>query len=232
MFARFRQTPRRLQVSLSATSRINGTVRHEHIASLGSVPLAMTIADRMAFWAKLHQRLQRLANRLDATQQASVMGAIYARIAMPTPDEQQAELIERARQDAEQWQQIAEMGSEQAEGLKGLAERTQQQAAAVARQAADSRAHADAAKARLAKVEAGEVVPVPKPLTCAEMLRISGMTEAQARAAMQVHEIAEAGGFEVLLNEVHIRKEKAERSAKRAMHRRLVQTAHLRSDQR
>jgi hypothetical protein len=135
MFARFRQTPRRLQVSLIATSRTNGTVRHEHIASLGSVPLAMTTADRMAFWAKLHQCLAALANRVEATQQASIMGVVHARIPMPTQAEQQAELVERAREDVEQWQQIAEMGTEQAEGLKGLAERTQQQAAALARQA-------------------------------------------------------------------------------------------------
>jgi hypothetical protein len=37
MFVRFRQTPRRLQASLVETRRSNGKVRHEHIASLGSV---------------------------------------------------------------------------------------------------------------------------------------------------------------------------------------------------
>src|SRR5215472_16399574 len=223
MFVRFRQTARRLQASLSVTRRADGRINHEHIASLGSVPLAPSSADRIAFWTKLHQRLDALANRVDAAQRGATLAAVHARIPMPTQAEQQAVLIEHGREDAEQWQQIAEMGTEQAADLKGLADRAQQQAAAVAQQAANSMAHANAAKARLAKVEAGEELPVPKPLTRAEILRISGMTEAEIRRCVQVHEIAEAGGFGRLLTEIHIRTEKAERSAMRAMHRRLVQ---------
>jgi hypothetical protein len=34
MFVRYRQTQSRLQASLVETRRINGKVRHEHIASL------------------------------------------------------------------------------------------------------------------------------------------------------------------------------------------------------
>jgi hypothetical protein len=165
MFVRFGQTARRLQASLIVTRRADGRIHHEHIASLGSVPLAPSPADRIAFWTKLHQRLDALANRVDAAQRGATLAAIHARIPIPTQAEQQAVLIEHAREDAEQWQQIAEMGAEQAEGLKGLAEQTQQQATAAARQAADSTAHAEAAKTRLAKAEAGEEVPVPKPLT-------------------------------------------------------------------
>jgi hypothetical protein len=37
MFVRFRETGRRLQCSLIETRRVDGKVRHEHIASLGSI---------------------------------------------------------------------------------------------------------------------------------------------------------------------------------------------------
>jgi hypothetical protein len=67
MFVRFRATARRLQASLIETHRRDGKVRHEHVASLGSVPLSLSRADRIAFWTALHPRLAKLDNRLDAT---------------------------------------------------------------------------------------------------------------------------------------------------------------------
>ena len=69
MFVRFRQTARRLQVSLVETHKSQGRVRHEHVASLGSVPSDLTPADRIAFWAALHPRLAKLGNRIDVTRQ-------------------------------------------------------------------------------------------------------------------------------------------------------------------
>jgi hypothetical protein len=71
MFVRFRQTTRRLRASLTETHRAGGKVRHEHVAGLGSVPLLPTAADRIAFWTKLHQRLDTLGNRIDAAQRAA-----------------------------------------------------------------------------------------------------------------------------------------------------------------
>jgi hypothetical protein len=47
VWARLRR--RRLQISLIDTRRVDGKVRQEHIALLGSVPPAMTPADRLAF---------------------------------------------------------------------------------------------------------------------------------------------------------------------------------------
>jgi hypothetical protein len=60
MFVHFRETARRLQASLVATRRIDGRVRHEHVAGLGSVPGSPSPADRIAFSTKLHQRLDGL----------------------------------------------------------------------------------------------------------------------------------------------------------------------------
>src|SRR6185312_10574017 len=100
MFVRFRQSDRRLQASLVETHRQGGKVRHEHVAGLGSIPIAPTVADRIAFWTKLHQRLEALSNRIDAAQRGGIMTAIHARIPMPTMDDHQAVQLERAQEDA------------------------------------------------------------------------------------------------------------------------------------
>jgi hypothetical protein len=50
MHVRARLHRRRIQISLVDTHRVDGKVRQEHIASLGSVPPEMTPADRLAFW--------------------------------------------------------------------------------------------------------------------------------------------------------------------------------------
>jgi hypothetical protein len=49
MHVRARLRRRRLQISPIDTRRVDGKVRQEHIALLGSVPPAMTPADRLAF---------------------------------------------------------------------------------------------------------------------------------------------------------------------------------------
>jgi len=67
MFVRFRQNTYRLQVSLVKTRRADGKVRHEHIASLGSIVMPMTVAGRIAFWRSLHERLARLSNLLTSS---------------------------------------------------------------------------------------------------------------------------------------------------------------------
>ena len=90
MFVRFRQTRTRLQVSLIQTRRIDGRVRHEHIAGLGSVETPLSVADRLLFWRRLHERLAKLGNRIDAALQDKILGEIHARIPMVTVEEQQA----------------------------------------------------------------------------------------------------------------------------------------------
>jgi hypothetical protein len=43
MFARFRQSRHRLQVSLVETRRNRGKVQHEHVASLGSIKVPLSV---------------------------------------------------------------------------------------------------------------------------------------------------------------------------------------------
>jgi hypothetical protein len=92
MFVRFRETPYGLAMSLVETRRENGRVRHEHVASLGSVETPLTVAERVAFWSRLHERLARLSNRIDDETQGKVLGAVHARVPMPTADEQRTRL--------------------------------------------------------------------------------------------------------------------------------------------
>jgi hypothetical protein len=103
MFVRFRTTTSKLQVSLIATRRSAGKVRHEHIASLGSAAIASSPSDRIVFWTRLRARL---ADRLDAEAQSAILAAVHARIPMPTQDEHHAEQLARARADAMFWETL------------------------------------------------------------------------------------------------------------------------------
>ena len=86
MIVHFRETPYGLAMSLVETRRENGKVRHEHVASLGSIETPPSVAARIEFWR--HERLAQLSNRLDAETQGKIMGAVHARVPMVTPDEQ------------------------------------------------------------------------------------------------------------------------------------------------
>jgi hypothetical protein len=106
MFVRFRvrETPYGLAMSLVETSRENGKVRHDHVASLGSIETPLSVAARIEFWRGLHERLAQLSNRLDAETRGKVMGAVHARVPMVTPDEQRALQLENAKGDDDRLQ--------------------------------------------------------------------------------------------------------------------------------
>jgi hypothetical protein len=120
MFARFRQTERRLQVSLVETRRIDGKVRHEHVASFGSVEVPPSVEDRITFWQRLHERLAKLSNRVDVTAQAKIFGDIHARIPMVTLDEQQAVKLENAKAEERLWSNIRDLQSRTTKGWPRL----------------------------------------------------------------------------------------------------------------
>ena len=90
MFVHFRETPYGLAMSLMESRRENGKVRHEHLASLGSIETPLSVATRIEFWRRLHERLDQLSNRLDAEMRGKVMDAVHVRVPMVTPDEQRA----------------------------------------------------------------------------------------------------------------------------------------------
>ena len=108
MFVRFGQEGRRLQASLMQTRRVSGKMRSEHIASLGSIDAEVSVCERLAFWAKLPERIARLANRVGSDEHAKIYGALHARIPMVTAEEQRA--IQEARATSDSGGQCATLG--------------------------------------------------------------------------------------------------------------------------
>jgi hypothetical protein len=102
MWLRIRKSKSKLRLSLVGTRRVGGKVRHEHIASLGSLPQAMTAVDRREFWLRVELRLATLGNRID-------LEAVRALIAAAAPPPSKAELdIVDLERYAEAWGRVAD----------------------------------------------------------------------------------------------------------------------------
>jgi hypothetical protein len=210
MFVRFRQQHHRLQASLIATRRVDGKVRHEHIASLGSVDVPPSIRHRLVFWSKLSVRLAQLDNRVNAEDQAKIYGAIHARISMVTPDEQRALQKENAEAEEKFWARIHDMHAGTVEDHKGLAVTVDGKISngqAEMAKAADRRA---AARTRHERLQRGEDVPggLGKPFALEDVMRMLrdefGWTARDSRHCRVVAAIGELGEevFEEYVREV------------------------------
>ncbi len=130
-------------------------MRHRHVASLGSIALDPSPADRIAFWTKLHQRLAGLGNRMDDAARGAILAAVHARVPMPTLDDTGAVQINNAREDARFWQTVSEMHAATVEESKVLAAKLSASIAKREAIAAETAAKARAAADRLAKIEQG-----------------------------------------------------------------------------
>jgi hypothetical protein len=114
MFVRFRAVRHRLVVDLIETRRIDGNVRSEHIARLGSAALPEPVAldERIRFWRELKDRFReiavRLGNRVSSDDRRKALASIHARIRKPTEADEQAHKraieIEQARDDLAYWE--------------------------------------------------------------------------------------------------------------------------------
>jgi hypothetical protein len=195
MFVRFRQTKRRLQVSLAETRRIDGRVQQEYVASFGSVPVPPSVQDRLAFWRRLHERLSRLSNRVPADIQGEILGDIHARIPMATLDEIQAAKIEAAEADERFWSGLYGMHTEQMEGHKRLIAGAEGQIAARKAEAEKCAAAATETKDRIERLKRGEDIGrgLSKP-DWEKMLRESGWTTRDINYARLLAEVSSAFG--------------------------------------
>ena len=185
MFIRFRSDGARHYVSLVRTRRVEGKVRQEHVASLGSIILSPSVADRVAFWARLHERLSKLANRIDPAAQGKIMGDIHARVPMPTPDEQRALQLENAKVDADQWSAIRDMTASTIADRQKLTARVETQIVADKAAVIEADNAAKQAQGRLDAIQRGEPVEggLGKPVDLAALLKLDGWTEADLRHA-------------------------------------------------
>jgi hypothetical protein len=209
MFVRFRQITHRLQVSLVETHRVDGRVRHEHIVSLGSVPVPPSLQDRLAFWQRLHERLSRLSNRVPADMQGKILGDIHARIPMVTLDEIQAAKIEAAEADERFWSGLHEMHTKQIEGHGRLIAAAEGQIAASKAEVEKCAAEAAQAKDRVERLKRGEDVAsgLTKP-DVEKMLRESGWSTGEINHARLLSEVTNAFGNGEVLKLVWERREK------------------------
>jgi hypothetical protein len=149
-------------------------VHAEHVGALGSVDAAVSVRSRLAFWAKLRQRLAALGNRLAADEHPTVYAALHSRIPMVTIEEQQALKLETAEADAQFWtslQSLHEGAEHEHQGLVATAERA---IAAAKTGRTEAAAKAAEAKDRAERLKRGEDTPggLGKPLTREEAYRI------------------------------------------------------------
>jgi hypothetical protein len=194
MFVLFRLQGRRLQASLMQTQRVSERMRSEHIASLGSVDAEVSVRERLAFWAKLPERLARLANRVGPDDQAKVYAALHARIPMVTPDDQRAIQEANAEDDERFWDAMRDIGASSVEGHKVLIARAETKIAEHVAQAAEAEERAQAAKDRLERIRRGESVPggLGKPFDVRAALKAEGFKERDLRRMWLLASLTEA----------------------------------------
>jgi hypothetical protein len=202
MFVRFRQSTKRLDLSLIESTRRDGKPRHEHVASLGSVSRPPSVSDRVVFWRKLHERLANLSNRIDGKTQGRVLGLVHGRVPMVTPQEQRELQLSNALAEATAWEAVAGICDANAEDSKRLlvsADLTLGAYASAAKAAANA---ASAAKDKLARLQHGENVGggLGKPKDIEAVLIEAGLTKADMRRAIRSAEFNEEE-FEAILAE-------------------------------
>jgi hypothetical protein len=181
MFTRFRETGRRLQVSLVETHRVDGRIRHSHVAGLGSVAVPASAADRWEFWTKLTFRLETLANRVTGETKAAIVAAVHARIRMLTPEEQKSVQVDYAKEDLRQWEMLHGLNADRLDGHKALAAKAARDIAAAEEGAEIGAGVVKAAQAKPAKVEAGELAAVAKPMDAEALFKSLGITRSKVR---------------------------------------------------
>ncbi|MFZ1107782.1 MAG: hypothetical protein WAN43_05485 [Rhodomicrobium sp.] len=231
MFVRFRQSRNRLQVSLIETRRVQGKVRHEHIASLGSVDVPASVRGRLLFWSKVPDRLSRLANRIVSEEQMKIYNALHARIPMVTPDEQRALQIENAEADEKLWTILEDQFSVMSESQQVMAEGAKK-ASGIAKEAAqNARADVEKARGRLAKLRAGEAIEAglfDNPMTNKDTLKVIGWTKRDLHHALRLGVIEDAGELDKFIAEVLRRQRGTEKAVSREMARKLLESARRR----
>jgi hypothetical protein len=219
MFVRFRQQGRRLQASLMRTWRAEGRMHTEHVASLGAVDADVSVRERIAFWAKLPGRLDRLGNRVGADEHGKIYGALHARIPMVTAEEQRAVQEENAKDDERFWDAMRDIGASSVEGHKALIASAEKTIAKHAASAAEAGERAEAAKVRLARLARGESVPggLGKRFDVRAMSKEAGLTQAMMRRARLTVGLTEAEFEQALAKSAGATDRAVEREARRIM---------------
>lgn len=223
MFIRFRQySSHRLQVSIVHGRRVDGRVRHEHIAGLGSIETPPSVADRVAFWKGTHERLGKLSNRIDAETQGRLMGSLHARIPMPMTDEQRALQRENIEADEKFWAGLHDMHAGTVEDHKGLAATVESAIASGQAEMVKAAEARDDARARRERLDRGEDVAggLGKKLTRADIIKALGWSPSEVRHAERLASLDEREFEEWLQDRSRLADDRIDRKLLRAFLRR------------
>ncbi len=203
-FVRFRQQGQRLQASLVQSRRAGGKVHGEHIGALGSVDGEVSVRSRVAFWAKIHDRLAALGNRVGADEHPKILGALHARIPMVTPDELHAVQEESFKDDEQFWGSMQDMNASHIEGLKGHIALAESKIAAMEPEVAKAAEKVEVARAKIDKLKRGEAVAggLGKPVDLVGILKAAGFTARDFRRMRLTGSLTKAE-FETALTNTH-----------------------------
>ena len=154
----------------------------------------VSVRERLAFWAKLPERLARLGNRVGPDEHAKVYAALHARIPMVTPDEQRAIQEANAEDDERFWDAMRDIGASSVEGHKALIARAEAVIAKEAPRVAEAGEKVEAAKSRLERLKRGEDVAggLGKPFDVERALKAEGFTERDLRRMRLLASLTEA----------------------------------------
>jgi hypothetical protein len=154
---------------------------------LGTVDAPSSIAERIVFWQRLHERLASLSNGIDAATQAKLYGEIHARIPMVTPDERRALQLENAEASAQRWDSFAEGHADMIELHNRMIATAEGYRDQLAELNATATEHATKAKDRIARLKRGDDVEGglgrPEVMDATELAERSKASAVYARLA-------------------------------------------------
>jgi hypothetical protein len=181
MFVRFRLQGNRLQTSVAQSRRAAGKVQAEHIGALGSVDASLSVRSRLAFWAKLPQRLAALGNCVGSDGHPKIYAALHSRLPMVTADEQHSLQEENLKDDERFWDMMRDLNAASVEDHKSLIAAAEAKLKGHESAAADASEKLGTAKDRLQRLQRGESVAggLGKKLDIVAMMKAAGITPKQ-----------------------------------------------------
>jgi hypothetical protein len=207
IFVRFRLQGNRLQASLAQSRRAAGKVQAEHIGALGSVDASVSVRSRLAFWAKLPQRLAALGNRLGSDEHPKIYAALHGRIPMVTAEEQRAVQEENFKDDERFWDTMWDLNAASAEEHKSLIATAEAKLKGHESAAADASEKLETAKNRLQRLQRGESVAggLGKKFDVAAAMKAAGITPRLMKRARLLSSLTETE-FESLLEPTRMKR--------------------------
>jgi hypothetical protein len=133
---------------------VDGEPRRRHVASIGSVAIeadeATSVRDRVQLWKALHLRIGAL--QLGHEVAGRLMGALHARIPMPTPEETGSVERWHAESDLTWWSGMHRCTDDSIADLEGLKKLTQEKIDGLKAESGRHAEMVDDAKAKVARL--------------------------------------------------------------------------------